>query len=78
MRGECGASRWDGESKEEVYKFLFRFSWKGVDCGVVGWMEQGTLRWFGCVIKMSGGDFVKGVNEVSIEYKTISRRSPVK
>lgn len=31
---------------------------KEADCGVVEWVKQGILRWYGHVMRMSGNDFV--------------------
>lgn len=32
---------------------------KGVDCGVVEWVECSALRWFGHMMRMNEDDFVK-------------------
>ncbi len=51
MRGPRGVLRWDGESNEDMYR---RFSMSEtaveMDCGLVEWVKQSTLRWYGHVM----------------------------
>lgn len=48
---------------------------RGVDCRVVEWVKHGTLRWFGHMIKMNDGYYVKGKYEGSIEGGVVRRNT---
>ncbi len=49
--GACGVSRLDRESNEDMYgRFGMSEATVGMDCGVVEWVKQSTLRWYGHVI----------------------------
>ncbi len=62
LSGECGVTRWDGESNESVYNSCGMGSRaNGVNCGVVEWMKRNTLRWFGHIERMGSEEFVKKV-----------------
>ncbi len=50
----------------------------GMDCGVVEWVKQSTLRWHGHVMRMNECDCTKRVYESMIEGKGVRGRPPVK
>ncbi len=46
MWGACGVSRWARESNEDMYgRFGMSEPAVGVNCRVVEWVNQSTLRW---------------------------------
>ncbi len=62
LRGECGVTRWDGDSNESVYERCTRGSQaNGVNFGVEEWAKRNTLRWFGHIERMGSEGFVKKV-----------------
>ncbi len=79
MRGACGVSRLDRESNEDTYgRFGMSESAVGMDCRVVEWVKQSTLRWCGHVMRMNECDFTKRVYESTIEGRGVRGRPPVK
>ncbi len=79
MRGACGVSRWDSKSNEDTYgKFGMSKSAVGMDCGVVEWVKQSTLRWYGHVMRMNECDFTKKIYESTTEGRGVRRRPLVK
>ncbi len=61
-------SRWDGLSNASVYERCgMRGRGSGVGCGVVEWVKQSTLRWFGHIERMGNEEFVKKVYMGSVE-----------
>ncbi len=45
LRGECGVTRWDGESNEIVYERCGMGSQaNGVNCGVEEWVKRNMWR----------------------------------
>ena len=77
LRGACGVTRWEDESNESVHErsgmgpFTNR-----VKCGVVEWMKQSSLRWFGHIGRKKIEEFVKKVYVSEIECPW-SRERPV-
>ncbi len=43
----------------------------GKDCGVVEWVKQSTLRWYGHVMRMNKCDFTKRVYDSTIEGRGV-------
>ncbi len=50
----------------------------GMDCGVVEWVKQSTLRWYENVTRMNACNFTKRVYESTIEGMGVRGRPPVK
>ncbi len=68
MQGACGVSRWDGESNKDMYgRFGMSKAAVGMDCGVIDWVKQSTLRWYGNVMRMNECSFTKRVYESNEE-----------
>ncbi len=78
VRGACGVSRWDGESNEDIHrKFGMIETAVGMDYGVVEWVKQSTLRWYGHMMRMNECDFTERVYESRIEGRRVRGRPPV-
>ncbi len=79
LRGASGVSRWDRESNEKTYgRFDMSEAAAGVEYGVVEWVKQSTLRWYGQIMRMNECDFTKRVYESTIEGKGVRGKPPVK
>ncbi len=79
MWGACGVLRWDGESNEDIYgRFGMSKAAVGMDCEVVEWVKQSTLRWYGHVMRMNACDFTKRVYDSRIEGTGVWGRPPPK
>ncbi len=69
----------NGESNENTYgRFGMSATAVGMDCRVVEWVKQSTLRWYGHVMRINECDFTKWVIKSRIEGRGISGRLPVK
>ncbi len=76
LRGACGVSRWDGQSKTNAYeKCGMRKRGSGVGCGVAEWVKRSTLRWFGHIERMGNEEFLKVY--LSSAEDTNRRRRPL-
>ena len=66
LRGECRATRWEGESKESMYG---RYGRKTHANGVKwcsGMSEKKNLRWFGHILRKKNEKFVKYMSETEV------------
>ncbi len=60
LRGECGVTRWDGESNKSMYaKCGMGTLANGVNCGVVEWVKRNILRHFGYTDRMESEESVE-------------------
>ncbi len=74
MQGACNVSRLDRESNEDTYgRFGMSESAVRLDCGVVEWVKQSTLRWYGHVMRTNECDFTKRVYESTMDPLTYPR-----
>lgn len=73
LRGTYGVSWWDGEGKEHVSEtFSMGATASEVNCRMIEWVKWGTLKWFGCLIRMNE-DFVKSMRA---RWSAIRERTP--
>ncbi len=79
LRGACAVSRLGRESNEDTYgRFGMSESAVGMDCGVVEWVKQSALIWYGHVMRMNECDFTKRIYESTIDGRGVRGWPPVK